>query len=96
MFFKDGWLGLHGQDSLIGDVGKYQKVACVTSWRNGSRIVENERSDVNKGAVCSMKISQNVRDFAAKEDLDEAALQKGLEVKSVEFVKLEEQVYQKA
>jgi len=46
---------------------------------------------------CSMKISQDVRDFAAKEGLDEqTALQKGMEVKSVEFVKQGAQVYHKA
>ncbi len=46
---------------------------------------------------CSMKISQDVRDFAAKEGLSEQeALQKGMEVKSVEFVKQGAQVYHKA
>ena len=46
---------------------------------------------------CSMKISQDVRDFAAKEGLSEqAALEKGMEVKSVEFVKHGAQVYHKA
>ena len=46
---------------------------------------------------CSMKISQDVRDFAAKEGLSEqAALEKGMEVKSVEFVKQGAQVYHKA
>jgi phosphomethylpyrimidine synthase len=46
---------------------------------------------------CSMKISQDVRDFAAKEGLDaQAALQKGMEVKSVEFVKQGAEVYHKA
>jgi len=46
---------------------------------------------------CSMKISQDVRDFAAKEGLDEqTALQKGMEVKSVEFVKQGAEVYHKA
>ena len=46
---------------------------------------------------CSMKISQDVRDFAAKQGLDEqAALEKGMEVKSVEFVKQGAQVYHKA
>ena len=44
-----------------------------------------------------MKISQDVRDFAAKEGLSEqAALQKGMEVKSVEFVKQGAEVYHKA
>ncbi|WP_341648307.1 phosphomethylpyrimidine synthase ThiC [Thauera humireducens] len=37
---------------------------------------------------CSMKITQDVRDFAAQQGLDEAeALKKGMEVKAVEFVK---------
>jgi phosphomethylpyrimidine synthase len=46
---------------------------------------------------CSMKISQDVRDFAAKEGLSEQeALQKGMEVKSVEFVKQGAEVYHKA
>ena len=46
---------------------------------------------------CSMKISQDVRDFAAKEGLSEQeALKKVMEVKSVEFVKQGAQVYHKA
>ena len=46
---------------------------------------------------CSMKISQDVRDFAAKEGLDEtAALSKGMEQKAEEFVKLGSQLYRKA
>jgi phosphomethylpyrimidine synthase len=46
---------------------------------------------------CSMKISQDVRDFAAKEGIAEAeALAKGMEVKSIEFVKQGAQVYHKA
>ncbi len=46
---------------------------------------------------CSMKISQDVRDFAAKEGMDaQAALQKGMEIKSVEFVKQGAEVYHKA
>ncbi|CAM5338660.1 phosphomethylpyrimidine synthase ThiC [Thauera mechernichensis] len=37
---------------------------------------------------CSMKITQDVRDFAAQQGIDEAeALKKGMEVKSIEFVK---------
>ena len=44
-----------------------------------------------------MKISQDVRDFAAKEGLSaQEALQKGMEVKSVEFVKQGAEVYHKA
>jgi hypothetical protein len=97
VFFKDGWLGLHEQDSSIGDVGIYQSVTCDIGWRNGIRIVENERSVVNKGTFCSRKISQDVRDFAAKEGIAEAeALAKGMEVKSVEFVKQGAEVYHKA
>ncbi|MFA6014181.1 MAG: phosphomethylpyrimidine synthase ThiC [Gallionellaceae bacterium] len=46
---------------------------------------------------CSMKISQDVRDFAAKEGIAEAeALAKGMEIKSIEFVKQGAQVYHKA
>jgi len=46
---------------------------------------------------CSMKISQDVREFAAKEGLDEtAALSKGMEQKAEEFVKLGSQLYRKA
>ena len=45
---------------------------------------------------CSMKITQDVREFAAKEGLNEAdALQKGMEVKAVEFVKQGAEVYHK-
>ena len=45
---------------------------------------------------CSMKISQDVRDFAAKEGLDEAAaLNAGMEQKAEEFVKLGSQLYRK-
>jgi len=48
-------------------------------------------------SFCSMKISQDVRDFAAKEGVDEAAaLQKGMEQKAVEFVKRGSQLYSKA
>ncbi|MBP6130474.1 phosphomethylpyrimidine synthase ThiC [Thauera sp.] len=43
---------------------------------------------------CSMKITQDVRDFAAQQGVDEAeALQKGMEVKAVEFVKSGAEVY---
>ena len=46
---------------------------------------------------CSMKISQDVREFAAKEGIAESeALAKGMEVKSIEFVKQGAQVYHKA
>ena len=46
---------------------------------------------------CSMKISQDVRDFAAKEGIDEAAaLSKGMEQKAVEFVEQGSQLYRKA
>jgi phosphomethylpyrimidine synthase len=44
-----------------------------------------------------MKISQDVRDFAAKEGLSEQeALKKGMEVRSEQFVKQGAQVYHKA
>jgi phosphomethylpyrimidine synthase len=46
---------------------------------------------------CSMKISQDVRDFAAKEGVSEQeALEKGMEVKSIEFVKKGAEIYSKA
>jgi phosphomethylpyrimidine synthase len=46
---------------------------------------------------CSMKISQDVREFAAKEGVSEQeALEKGMEVKSAEFVKQGAQIYSKA
>jgi len=46
---------------------------------------------------CSMKITQDVRDFAAKHGVsDEEALKKGMEVKAVEFVKQGAEIYSKA
>jgi phosphomethylpyrimidine synthase len=43
-----------------------------------------------------MKITQDVRDFAAKQGLNEdEALAKGMEVKAVEFVKSGAEIYQK-
>ncbi len=46
---------------------------------------------------CSMKISQDVREFAAKEGVSEQeALEKGMEVKSLEFVKQGAEIYSKA
>ena len=46
---------------------------------------------------CSMKISQDVRDFAAKEGINEAdALNKGMELKAVEFVAKGSQLYSKS
>jgi len=46
---------------------------------------------------CSMKITQDVRDFAAKQGVSEQeALAKGMEVKSVEFVEQGAEVYRKA
>ncbi|MEC5398424.1 phosphomethylpyrimidine synthase ThiC [Uliginosibacterium sp. H1] len=45
---------------------------------------------------CSMKITQDVRDFAAAQGIaEEEALKKGMEVKSVEFVKTGAKVYHK-
>ena len=45
---------------------------------------------------CSMKITQDVRDFAAAQGLSEQeALEKGMETKSVEFVKTGAEVYHK-
>lgn len=46
---------------------------------------------------CSMKISQDVRDYARKHGLDaESALQRGMEEKSIEFVKKGAEIYQNA
>ena len=45
---------------------------------------------------CSMKITQDVRDFAVAQGLDEkAALEKGMETKAVEFVKTGSEVYRR-
>jgi phosphomethylpyrimidine synthase len=45
---------------------------------------------------CSMKISQDVRDYAAKKGISaDEALSKGMEEKSIEFVKKGSEVYQK-
>ncbi|SMP69014.1 phosphomethylpyrimidine synthase ThiC [Noviherbaspirillum suwonense] len=45
---------------------------------------------------CSMKITQEVREYAAKEGIsDIAALKKGMEVKAVEFVKNGAEIYRK-
>jgi phosphomethylpyrimidine synthase len=46
---------------------------------------------------CSMKITQDVRDYAAKLGVDEsAALEKGMESKAIEFVKRGAEIYSKA
>jgi phosphomethylpyrimidine synthase len=46
---------------------------------------------------CSMKITQDVRDYAAAQGVDEqTALEKGMEQKAVEFVKKGAQIYSKA
>ncbi|HUP96499.1 MAG TPA: phosphomethylpyrimidine synthase ThiC [Usitatibacter sp.] len=45
---------------------------------------------------CSMKITQDVRDFAAKHGVsDQEALKKGMEIKSIEFVKQGSEIYSK-
>ncbi|TAL55761.1 phosphomethylpyrimidine synthase ThiC [Pandoraea sp.] len=45
---------------------------------------------------CSMKITQDVREYAAKQGLSEQdALKQGMEVKAVEFVKSGAQIYQR-
>jgi phosphomethylpyrimidine synthase len=45
---------------------------------------------------CSMKITQDVRDYAAAQGItDEQALKKGMEVKAVEFVKNGAEIYRK-
>jgi phosphomethylpyrimidine synthase len=46
---------------------------------------------------CSMKITQDVRDYAAAQGVSETeALKKGMEQKAVEFVKAGAEVYHKA
>jgi phosphomethylpyrimidine synthase len=46
---------------------------------------------------CSMKITQDVREYAAKQGLSEAdALEKGMEAKSFEFVQAGAEIYSKA
>ena len=45
---------------------------------------------------CSMKITQDVREYAAAQGIAEAdALEKGMEVKSIEFIKAGAEVYSK-
>ncbi|KRB88571.1 phosphomethylpyrimidine synthase ThiC [Noviherbaspirillum sp. Root189] len=45
---------------------------------------------------CSMKITQDVRDYAASQGIsDEQALKKGMEVKAVEFIKSGAEIYRK-
>ena len=45
---------------------------------------------------CSMKITQDVREYAAQQGIAEAeALEKGMEVKSIEFIKAGAEVYSK-
>ena len=45
---------------------------------------------------CSMKITQEVREYAAKQGITEiAALKKGMEVKSIEFIKSGAEIYSK-
>ncbi len=45
---------------------------------------------------CSMKITQEVRDYAAKQGISEvAALKQGMEVKAIEFVKSGAEIYRK-
>ena len=45
---------------------------------------------------CSMKITQDVREFAAQQGLsDDDALKKGMEVKSIEFMKKGAEIYQR-
>jgi phosphomethylpyrimidine synthase len=45
---------------------------------------------------CSMKITQDVRDYAAAKGMNEdEALKKGMEEKSIEFIKKGVEIYQK-
>ena len=46
---------------------------------------------------CSMKITEDVRKYAAEQGVsEEEALKKGMEVKSIEFVQQGAEVYHKA
>ena len=46
---------------------------------------------------CSMKITQDVREYAAKKGVSEQeALQKGMQEKSIEFIRDGAQLYQKS
>jgi phosphomethylpyrimidine synthase len=46
---------------------------------------------------CSMKITQDVRDYAAQQNISEIeALKQGMEEKKVEFIKKGAEIYQKA
>jgi phosphomethylpyrimidine synthase len=46
---------------------------------------------------CSMKITQDVRDYAAKQGVaDDVALAKGMEAKAIEFVRQGGEIYRKA
>lgn len=48
-------------------------------------------------SFCSMKITQEVRDYAAQQGItEEAALRKGMEAKAVEFKKAGAGIYKKA
>jgi phosphomethylpyrimidine synthase len=48
-----------------------------------------------KSRFCSMKITQDVRDYAAQKQLDEqAALQQGMKEKAAEFVASGSEIYQ--
>jgi phosphomethylpyrimidine synthase len=45
---------------------------------------------------CSMKITQEVREFAAKQGVSEnLAIEEGMKVKAIEFVKTGAEVYRK-
>ena len=45
---------------------------------------------------CSMKITQDVRDYAAAQGIGETeALEKGMETKAIEFVKTGAEIYHK-
>ena len=47
--------------------------------------------------LCSMKITQDVREYAAQKELDEeSALAEGMKEKAAEFVATGAEIYQKA
>jgi phosphomethylpyrimidine synthase len=62
-------------------------------WRAPDFRAKRDRVAMKAGAA-SMKITQEVRDYAASQRLsEEEALQKGMEAKAVEFVKQRAEIY---
>ena len=71
----------------------------IASWPAYGRLarLDTEQARVGERVESDEDGKDDVRDFAAKQGVSEQeALQKGMEVKSVEFVKLGAEVYHKA